>query len=421
MATRKVNLAVSLPVPGLQGPCSLQQSAARCTRCNACVQSCPAYLLQPQEMFSPRGRMQLMRLLTEGKLTLFTDDPMLRRITESCLLCGRCSAACAAQLPVAYHMLALRRAIGLQPLPQGLRVLMRLQTFFPNCFDKTVRLALTLRRLGVTALLNPFLPTWLRHAHTVLPKKTGSLRRLLTKQKAILRPEHPRALYLPSLYAQYADPQAGLLSWQALARKNPAVLFGYATGLFEYTYGSRTLCLKTAKKLLRVWEQAGRLPLITDSIEAYSFLKNYPLLFNTIPGWKQRAEQFAAHVQFITDGPFPVKKPQTTGRAALDSSSLLLPAPAQTERARKILLATYGKNLLECAYSRFPLPAAGSMFVCNKQTEQWLQRQVQDIKRQQITKIYCLSPWAALELNAVLRKQYPQAQAQFIVYLRETI
>lgn len=419
MTKRRVNLTVSLPVPGLQGPRALPQSAAGCTRCNACSQSCPLYLLHPQETVSPRGRVQLIRLLTEGKLNITADDPTLQYISQSCLLCARCSSACAAQIPVAHHMLALRRAVGLKMIPTGLYLLMRLHNLYPGCFDKLLRSGLFLRRMGLAFLLKPLLPFWLRHAQAVLPRKTSLLSRLLYKQNIPLKPDTPQAVYLPSLYAQYIDTQAGLASYRLLADKKPAVLFGYASGLFEYMYGSRTRCLKTAKKLLCAWEKTTdtqTLPLITDSIEVYSFLKNYPLLFNTISGWKQRAEKLAEQVHFIAEYLQPVQITDQSVRVALDDSSVLFPATEQAQQVRKILLATYGENLLECAYSRFPLPPTGSMFVNGSEAAKLLQRQVQDITQAQVDKIYCLSPWAALELNRALRKKGLAAQARFIIY-----
>ena len=173
------------------------------------------------------------------------------------------------------------------------------------------------------------------------------------------------------------------------------------------------------KKLLLTWEKYSAsqpLPLITDSIEQYTFLKNYPLLFEKIAGWKQRAEAFAEQVQFITDLPFPSGKNTGSKCVALDNSSILYPVPRQTERARKILLATYGKNLLQCAYSSFPLPAAGIGFARGNKTDVLLYKQVQDMARQQIDLVFCLSAWAALELNAVLPAHYPGAKARFFIY-----
>jgi len=419
MAKYKVNIPVSTLVPGGQNACLLQQSAAHCTRCNSCLQSCPAYLLNPQETFSPRGRVQLIRLLSEGKISLDVSDPLLKEIAFSCTLCARCTAACAGQIPVAHHMLALRNALEKQPLPDTLRLFLFAYGKYPGLFHWITCSGLFLRRLGFANLLRPLLPKWLKHAQAILPAKTGSFRRLLHRQKIQTQPEKPQSIYLPSLYTQYIDPQAGLLVYKRLAAKQPVLLLGQATGWFEYMYGNRTRCLQIAKKVLLTWEKYSiqrPLPLITDSIELYSFLKNYPLLFDKIPGWKQRAQTFAKHIQFITDLPFSSGEKNRNQRIALDTSSVLYPATEPAERAQKILSALYGKNLLQCAYSAVPLPAASIGFASDSNTAILLHKNIRDIARQQIDTVYCLSAWSALELNAVLPLKYPSAQAQFFIY-----
>ncbi|MBO7238461.1 MAG: (Fe-S)-binding protein [Elusimicrobiaceae bacterium] len=421
MAKRRITLASQTLVPGLQHVCTLKESAASCTRCNACAQSCPVYLQYRQESFSPRGRMQLMRLISEGKLTTAGSDKLLADIANSCMLCARCTNACAGKIPVAHHMLALRKALGIKPLPAQLYFLLYLRGAAPKLFDFFVRGGLFLYRTKLPWLLRPLLPDWLKHAQTILPRGTGSLRRLFAKKQMDVTPNKPKALYFPSLYAQYIDPQAGLAAYQAFTAKKPTVLFRLPSGLFEHLYGSRTRTLQQAKKVLQTWEQySGKypLPFITDSIELYGFFKNYPLLFATVPGWQQRAEKFAAHVQFVAEAPFPIKKKNAPGRAALDSSSVLYPAGPVAERARKLLLTTYGKNLVECEYSRFPLPAASMGFTRGSNAGGWVLTNTQDLARQQIDIVYCLSAWAALELNAVLRRRKSKTQARFVVYIR---
>ena len=121
------------------------------------------------------------------------------------------------------------------------------------------------------------------------------------------------------------------------------------------------------------------------------------------------------HVQFITELLSPAKPPQTLPRTALDSSSLLYPAGAVGERVYARLLETYGKNLLECEYSRLPLPAATIAFAQPTQAAELVRQNARDLIRQHIERVYCLSGWAALELQAVLRKHYPSARADFIV------
>jgi len=197
------------------------------------------------------------------------------------------------------------------------------------------------------------------------------------------------------------------------------VLLGYSSGLAEYLYGQAAWMQRAAKRVLTRWEKlAGRrgIDLVTDSIEVYSFLKHYPLLFAKLPGWQKRAERFAERVKFITEHPFPKNTNTLQQKIGLDSSSILYPAEWVIERARKILLTNSQKNLLECEYSRFPLPVAGLGLARRNLVEELVRQHVQDIQRKEIADVYCLSGWAALELNAALKFLYPKAHAQHLVF-----
>ena len=50
MKKNKITLNPEQPVPGKQQPCALSESVASCTRCNGCVQNCPAYFLKQEEL-----------------------------------------------------------------------------------------------------------------------------------------------------------------------------------------------------------------------------------------------------------------------------------------------------------------------------------------------------------------------------------
>lgn len=401
-------------LPGQTGPQTLQDSAVRCTRCNACAQSCPSYLLQREEVFSPRGRVQLLRLICEGKLKAHEHAGLLQKTVSACLLCARCSDACAGNIPVAHQMAALGRALNLRRLARPLHALMRLHGTHPRLFDRTVRLLLFLRRIHLLPALSAF-----RHAHKILPRRTRPLRSVLKKRGIDAAPHSPAALYLPSLQAAYAEPEIGLRCLQLTGENKTHVLFDASCGLFEYLYGTRGRCLQNAKKLLTRWEKLSSkrpLALLTDSIEIYGFLKNYPSLFAAWPGWQKRAEKMASSVKFVTDWPFP-KTCQPAGKAALDASGAPDGAAHAAERARKILKTHFGKNFVECEYSRFPVPAAGLAFADGELTKQTVLENVKDAARRQLQYVYCLSGGAALELDAALRRHYPAAQAKHIIYL----
>jgi len=63
----------------------------RCVHCGLCTSSCPTYTELGDENDGPRGRIQLMRMVAEGR-TVLTDR--MRRHLELCLDCRACETAC---------------------------------------------------------------------------------------------------------------------------------------------------------------------------------------------------------------------------------------------------------------------------------------------------------------------------------------
>ncbi len=62
-----------------------------CVHCGLCTSKCPTYLETGDENDSPRGRIYLMRAVTDGRLEL--TNPVARHL-ELCLDCRSCETAC---------------------------------------------------------------------------------------------------------------------------------------------------------------------------------------------------------------------------------------------------------------------------------------------------------------------------------------
>jgi glycolate oxidase iron-sulfur subunit len=62
-----------------------------CVHCGLCTAACPTYVETGDENDSPRGRIYLMRSVTDGKLEL---NDRVRRHLELCLDCRACETAC---------------------------------------------------------------------------------------------------------------------------------------------------------------------------------------------------------------------------------------------------------------------------------------------------------------------------------------
>src|SRR3954471_18254173 len=62
-----------------------------CVHCGLCTSACPTYVELGDENDSPRGRIYLMRALTDGRLDL---NPEVQLHLDRCLDCRACETAC---------------------------------------------------------------------------------------------------------------------------------------------------------------------------------------------------------------------------------------------------------------------------------------------------------------------------------------
>ncbi len=66
----------------------------RCISCGFCLPACPTYRLTGSEPSSPRGRINLMRAVEQGRLAV--DDPGIVEESSFCLGCRACEPVCPA-------------------------------------------------------------------------------------------------------------------------------------------------------------------------------------------------------------------------------------------------------------------------------------------------------------------------------------
>jgi glycolate oxidase iron-sulfur subunit len=149
-----------------------------CVHCGLCTSACPTYVELGTEMDSPRGRIYLMRAVTDGKLA--ADDPEVRKHLDLCLDCRACESACPSG--VQYGKLIEPFRVHLAKTQQPATALSWLQRFLlfrvtpfarrtrwslkPLRWLQWARMDQFVERIGLTRLL----PRGLRQMHDMVPR-----------------------------------------------------------------------------------------------------------------------------------------------------------------------------------------------------------------------------------------------------------
>ncbi len=147
-----------------------------CVHCGLCTSACPTYVETGNENDSPRGRIYLMRSVTDGRLDLTSE---VRRHLELCLDCRACETACPSGVQYGKLIEPFRVAMEagsatskthdwfhrwilfrLFPYPKRLRVALA-----PARIAQTLRLDRAARSLGLLNLL----PSRLKQMVDMLP------------------------------------------------------------------------------------------------------------------------------------------------------------------------------------------------------------------------------------------------------------
>jgi len=153
-----------------------------CVHCGLCTAACPTYAELGDENDGPRGRIYLMRGVTDGRLEL---TPRVRHHLELCLDCRACETACPSGVQYGKLIEPFRVAMeqqateqpksadwfhrwilfGLFPYPDRLR-----KALWPARVAQRLRLDRLAERLGLLRVL----PPRLRQLAAMLPPRLGS-------------------------------------------------------------------------------------------------------------------------------------------------------------------------------------------------------------------------------------------------------
>lgn len=409
-----------------------------CIRCGLCLTSCPTYVLSGNEAEGPRGRVAMLRMLTEGGVPLTPD---LVTHEQNCLVCDACTAVCPAGVSMDPLQVALRAAIE------------------PHLHDRRSLGVRLLRRVvfcGVFADMHAFrlvvgaLRLYQRSGLRWVVRRSGLLRLLkLDQTEAFLPPIGgrfllPRGERYPAEGGAGETPAAGKAAVSffagcvmstALAELDRATIrvlqrAGHEVcdtagqgccGALNAHGGDLAGMKRLAKRNIAAFERDGAGAIINNAAGCGAMLKDYAHHFADDPAWAARARSFSARVRDITEfvrpGDLPMRR-AIEGLVTYQEPCHLVHAQRISKEPRALLRAIPGLELREMAESALCCGSAGVYNVTNPQESRQLQeRKLDKAAATGAATIVTANPGCLIQLRGGLEERGSATRVRHIVEL----
>jgi glycolate oxidase iron-sulfur subunit len=341
-----------------------------CVHCGFCLPVCPTYVLWGQEMDSPRGRIYLMKLASEGAAAI---NPRWVSHFDSCLGCMACMPACPSGVDYGKLIEATRAQIERKHKRWIGEKLHR--QFILSTFTRPDRLRLM--RWPLLAYQKSGLQTLLRStgALKLLPRKIQAMEALLPNLSssdavAEVTPAQGQkrlrvGLLLGCVQREFF-PQINAATARVLAAEGCEVIAPQeqtCCGALLAHAGEDEDALALARRMIDAFERADVDIIVTNAAGCGSSVKEYGHLLRDDPQYAARAAQFAAKCKDVSEilvelEPRAVRHPLRM-RVAFHDSCHLQHAQGVRSQPRSLLSKIPNLDLLEIPESAICCGSAG--------------------------------------------------------------
>jgi glycolate oxidase iron-sulfur subunit len=281
-----------------------------CIRCGRCLPVCPTYQETQLETFSPRGRLNLMRAVEDGKigLTSGVEDRLYH-----CLDCRSCNTVCPPGLPIGQLILKGRVASAEnRPRPWLMRFALQRLMVSPASLEVVsplLRIAQKLKLDAVADALVRWLPVVGPRLHGFMqmaPHITAPLRKELpVVSQAIGEKQHRVAFFLGCIM-NVAMADTSRATVRVLRRVGCEVVTPRGQSCCGAPHDDQSmqdLAREFARRNIALFEeQLDRVEaIVTDCAGCGGTLKEYGEWLRDDPAWANRAHRFSAKVRDITE------------------------------------------------------------------------------------------------------------------------
>ncbi len=390
-----------------------------CVHCGFCLPTCPTYLLWGEEMDSPRGRIQLMKMASEGEIEI---NKTFTTHIDQCLGCMACVTACPSgvqydklieatrpQIERHYHRSLFDRLFrsmlfALFPHPARLRAMVPLLWLY----QKTGAKGLLRSRLATR-----FIPDRLLGMESVMP--SVQLRTIFSRPTTFTRAKAARrrrvGLLSGCVQRVFFDP-VNAATIRVLAAEGCDVVVPPTQGCcgaLSVHAGQEDQALNYARRLIDTFEAWAVDTVVVNAAGCGSTLKEYGHLLRDDPAYAERAKAFSASVRDISEllaelEPIAPRHPIPL-RVAYHDACHLAHAQGVRRQPREVLRTIPEIELIDIPEADICCGSAGIYNLVEPEpAEQLGERKARNILSTQPDAIATANPGCLLQINAALQR-----------------
>ncbi|MGH7176841.1 MAG: (Fe-S)-binding protein [Tepidisphaeraceae bacterium] len=270
-----------------------------CVHCGMCLPACPTYVETGNESDSPRGRIQLMLGLSDGRIA--ASEAVLRHL-DLCLDCRACETACPSE--VVYHELIEQTR---QRLPSRPRLRLRARALLwlalnvltrPTAAKILLMPAKLLRRIGGER----FAPRGVAKLLGMLPKQGRLWPARLPEMSPIVSNPKARVGFLSGCVAGVVDDELNRRTLDVLCACGADVRvprLQVCCGAIHHHNGAHEQAASLARRNIDAFAECGADFIVTNVAGCGAMLREYDQLLRDDPAYAARAKEFSSRVRDV--------------------------------------------------------------------------------------------------------------------------
>jgi glycolate oxidase iron-sulfur subunit len=378
------------------------EDLATCISCGLCLNDCPTYRVLEDEADSPRGRIQLIRMMVSTDAA--PDEDLVGHL-DACLVCRACETACPSGVPFGRIMEGAREVMNERRKPGLVR--RTLMSIGLGTLADPARLALAARatdlyaRSPVAAAVKRVAPKALRWASSLAPRSEGAPYRPIEKPNADLWLF--AGCVMRETFGETQRATVRILEGDGHIVSSPVEQV--CCGALHAHSGDGDGARRLARHNVDAFAGSAA-PIVVNAAGCGAHLKAYGEVLAEDPAWAERAEAFAGRVRDLSEVASPSPR-ATKGslRVVYQDACHLAHGQKIRQQPRAQLRAIAGVKLIEIADAERCCGSAGIYNLTHPEIAAELQKQkVQRILAAKPDIVVSANPGCILQVAAGLRE-----------------